>query len=115
LPGNLSRKLSREFAKGNLLGKFSVIFAGHYLGICQVICHGNLLREFARKFSEILAGNLLVKSLGPLVLIIDYYCLLVLIWNDRNLPAFYVFIPEKLILCIPPFCTPWLPDASSAT
>ena len=74
LPGNLSRKLSWEFAKGNLLGKFSVIFAGHYLGICRAICHGNLLREFARKFSEILAGNLLVNSLGPLVLITDYYC-----------------------------------------
>ena len=34
LPGNLSRKLSWEFAKGNVLGKFSVIFAGHYLAIC---------------------------------------------------------------------------------
>jgi len=89
LPGNLSRKLSWEFAKGNVLGKFSVIFAGHYLGICRAICHGNLPKEFARKFSEILAGNLLVNSLGPLVLITDYYCLLVLIWHDRNLPAFY--------------------------
>ena len=114
LPGNLSRKLSWEFAKGNVLGKFSVIFAGHYLGICRAICHGNLPKEFARKFSEILAGNLLVNSLGPLVLITDYYCLLVLIWHDRILPAFYVFIPAKPVLCIPPFCPPWLPGASSA-
>jgi hypothetical protein len=114
LPGNSSVNLSREFTKGNLLGKFSVIFVVHYLGICQAICHGNLLREFARKFSEILAGNLLVNSLGPLVLITAYYCLLVLIWHDRILPAFYLFIPAKPVLCIPPFCPPWLPGASSA-
>ena len=74
------------------------------------ICSGN----WPRNFSEILAGNLLVNSLGPLVLITAYYCLLVLIWHDRDLPAFYVFLPAKPVLCIPPFCPPWLSGASSA-
>ena len=76
LPGNSSVNLSREFTKGNLLGKFSVIFVVHYLGICQAICHGNLLRELAKEFFGNFGGQFAgeqPRASSP------YYCLLLLI------------------------------------